>query len=81
MIYDRIPSPFIATRYHSLVIEKESFNRLSACPLEVIATSIDDEEIMAVKHRDYPVYGVQYHPESILTTEGLILLENFLDFI
>mgnify|MGYP001375485461 FL=1 len=75
-IYDGIPTPFTATRYHSLVIEKASLGPQS--PLEVLATSDDDHEIMAIKHREYPVYGVQYHPESILTTEGLILLENFL---
>jgi len=68
-----LPSPFEATRYHSLVIERES------CPavLEVAAWT-EDGEIMAVRHRELPVAGVQFHPESILTHEGKRLLANFL---
>ncbi len=62
-------------RYHSLAAKKET---VPDC-LEVIAVSDDDEEVMAVKHRDYMVYGLQFHPESILTPEGLILLKNFLE--
>lgn len=68
-----LPSPMEATRYHSLVIEAES------CPscLEVSARS-EDGEIMGVRHRELPVEGVQFHPESILTGHGKALLANFL---
>ncbi|SEN58373.1 anthranilate synthase, component II [Mesobacillus persicus] len=61
-------------RYHSLVIEKDSV----PSDLKVLATATDDKEIMAVKHKDYPLYGLQFHPESIGTKEGKKLLENFL---
>jgi anthranilate synthase component 2 len=73
-LFKGLPDPFVATRYHSLVIEKAS------CPpcLEVTATSMDDGEIMGVRHREFPVWGVQFHPESILTREGKKLLGNFL---
>jgi anthranilate synthase/aminodeoxychorismate synthase-like glutamine amidotransferase len=68
-----LPSPFTATRYHSLVIEKES------CPecLEITATS-EDGEIMAVRHKDLNVHGVQFHPESVLTEHGHQMLKSFL---
>jgi anthranilate synthase/aminodeoxychorismate synthase-like glutamine amidotransferase len=72
-LYAGMPEPFTATRYHSLIIER------SSCPkcLE-ITSETDDGIIMGVQHRDYPVYGVQYHPESILTEGGKTLLANFL---
>ncbi|GIX07198.1 MAG: hypothetical protein KatS3mg115_1601 [Candidatus Poribacteria bacterium] len=70
-----LEQPFEATRYHSLVIERES---LPDC-LEVIAESEDDGEIMGVRHRELPIWGVQFHPESILTREGKKLLKNFLE--
>ena len=73
-----LPSPFTATRYHSLVVEPES---LPAC-LEFTAWTMDGEgrlEIMGLRHREYPIYGVQFHPESILTRHGHDLLKNFLD--
>lgn len=73
-----LPSPFTATRYHSLVVEPES---LPAC-LELTAWTTDGEgrlEIMGLRHREYPIYGVQFHPESILTRHGHDLLKNFLD--
>jgi len=73
-IFKKVENPFLATRYHSLVIEKKS---LPGC-LELIAWTKDDREIMAVKHRNYPLWGVQFHPESILTKQGLLILENFL---
>jgi anthranilate synthase, component II (EC 4.1.3.27) len=66
--------PFLATRYHSLVIERNSLPD----DLEVIAWT-DDDIIMAVKHKVYPVVGVQFHPESIMTKNGLAILKNFLD--
>ena len=69
-----LPSPLTATRYHSLAIERES---LPAC-LEVSATA-DDGEIMGVRHREWQVEGVQFHPEAILTEHGHALLSNFLE--
>jgi anthranilate synthase component II len=69
-----LSSPLAATRYHSLAIERES---LPAC-LEVSATA-DDGEIMGVRHREWPVEGVQFHPEAILTEQGHALLSNFLE--
>ncbi len=73
-VFRGLPNPFDATRYHSLVIDKNS------CPdcLEITAWA-DEDEIMGVRHTSLPVYGVQFHPESILTTHGKILLRNFLD--
>ena len=77
-VFAGLQSPFVATRYHSLVIEQAS---LPDC-LEVTAwTSTEGgeiDEIMGVRHKDCPVYGVQFHPESILTTFGHDLLRNFL---
>ncbi len=72
-LFAGLPNPFEATRYHSLVIERES------CPavLEISAWT-EDGEIMGVRHRELPVAGVQFHPESILTHEGKRLLANFL---
>jgi anthranilate synthase component 2 len=61
-------------RYHSLAASDENFPEV----LQVIAKT-DDNEIMAVKHKDYEIYGVQFHPESILTPKGTIILRNFLD--
>jgi anthranilate synthase/aminodeoxychorismate synthase-like glutamine amidotransferase len=73
-VFRRLPSPFDATRYHSLVIAEDSLPR----ELEVSART-PDGEIMAVRHRELPIEGVQFHPESILTTQGKALLGNFLD--
>jgi anthranilate synthase/aminodeoxychorismate synthase-like glutamine amidotransferase len=75
-IFDSIPCPFEATRYHSLVIDKQTF---PATELEITATSKDDNEIMGVRHKNSPIWGVQFHPESILTGQGKALLKNFLD--
>ena len=72
-IFRNIKNPFIATRYHSLIIEKKS---IPGC-LEITA-STKDNEIMGVRHKDYMVWGVQFHPESILTSEGKKLLKNFM---
>ena len=72
-IFHGVPDPFTATRYHSLAVERES---LPAC-LEVSAVA-EDGEIMGLRHREYPVEGVQFHPESILTPEGMNILKNFL---
>ncbi len=69
-----VPSPFEATRYHSLIVEEPS---LPDC-LHITAFT-DQGEIMGVRHREHPVYGVQFHPESILTQFGTRILQNFLD--
>jgi anthranilate synthase component 2 len=73
-VFGGLPSPFTATRYHSLAIERASLPDA----LEVTATA-DDGEIMGVRHRSYPVEGVQFHPEAILTEHGHRLLANFLE--
>ena len=72
-VFSGLPNPLTATRYHSLVIEPDT---LPAC-LEVTATTADGM-IMGVRHRDLPIEGVQFHPESILTDGGHRMLENFL---
>lgn len=72
-IFAGLPNPFPATRYHSLIVEKES---LPEC-LEVSAWT-KEGEIMAIRHKELPVEGVQFHPESILTTSGKQLLKNML---
>lgn len=71
-IYRNISSPFEGGRYHSLIIEESS---MPSC-LEVSARS-DEGEIMGVRHREYPVEGIQFHPESVLTPEGMKILKNF----
>ena len=71
-VFAGMPNPFEATRYHSLVIRRES---IPDC-LQITAET-DDREIMGVRHKDLPIEGVQFHPESILTTEGKKLLANF----
>jgi len=76
-LFDGIPSPLTGMRYHSLVVEPTSLPQ----DLVITAWSADrprDAEIMAMKHRRYPIYGVQFHPESIGTEHGKRLLENFL---
>ena len=73
-VFAGLPNPFEATRYHSLLVKRES---LPAC-LKITAETAEGE-IMGLAHRELPVYGVQFHPESILTTEGKNLLRNFLD--
>lgn len=72
-VFRSLPNPFIATRYHSLVIERES---LPDC-LEITAWT-EDGEIMGVRHKILPIEGVQFHPESILSEQGHQLLKNFL---
>ncbi len=72
-IFKKISNPFSATRYHSLVVESKS---LPSC-LERIAWT-DRNEIMGLKHRQHPTWGVQFHPESIMTPEGIKILKNFL---
>jgi anthranilate synthase/aminodeoxychorismate synthase-like glutamine amidotransferase len=72
-IFEGLPSPFEATRYHSLIVEREGLPK----SLEVAATT-QDGEIMALRHREWPLWGVQFHPESVLTEHGHALLRNFL---
>jgi anthranilate synthase component 2 len=75
-VFAGLPSPLEVMRYHSLIVERST---LPPC-LDVVAVSEDDpSEIHAVKHRDHPVYGVQFHPESVMTQHGKDLLENFLE--
>jgi len=74
-VFRGLSNPFEATRYHSLVIRKETFHN----PDFVIAAWTDEGEIMGVRHRRWPLHGVQFHPESFLTVEGPRLLRNFLD--
>jgi anthranilate synthase/aminodeoxychorismate synthase-like glutamine amidotransferase len=71
-VFAGLPNPFEATRYHSLIIRRET---IPDC-LQITAET-DMREIMGVRHKDYPIEGVQFHPESILTTEGKRLLANF----
>ncbi len=73
-VFKDLPSPFTVIRYHSLAIERST---LPAC-LEVTAWT-DDGEIMGVRHKEYDIEGVQFHPESILSEHGHALLKNFLD--
>ena len=73
-VFRDLPDPITATRYHSLAVERKS---LPSC-LEVSAEA-EDGEIMGLRHREYPVEGIQFHPESILTKEGMNILRNFLN--
>jgi len=72
-IFQDVENPFEATRYHSLIVSKKGLPRI----LKVIANTKEDE-IMGLKHVNFPVWGVQFHPESILTKEGKKILANFL---
>jgi anthranilate synthase/aminodeoxychorismate synthase-like glutamine amidotransferase len=74
-VFRGLSNPFEATRYHSLVIRRETF----ANPDFVISAWTDEGEIMGLRHRHWPLFGVQFHPESFLTVEGPKLLRNFLD--
>ncbi len=76
-LFEDVKNPFLATRYHSLIADKKTFPNC----LEIIANSLDDNEIMAIAHKKFPIKGVQFHPESILTGEGLKILNNFLAYI
>jgi len=73
-VFRQLSNPFVATRYHSLIVERKS---LPAC-LHISAWT-EDNTIMGLEHRERPLWGVQFHPESILTVEGKQLLKNFLD--
>ena len=72
-LFTGVPSPFNATRYHSLIVEEPVPDALQ------VTAFTRDGEVMGVQHKEYPVYGVQFHPESILTEHGKRILQNFLD--
>lgn len=76
-IFKGLPSPLRATRYHSLVGEKTTI----PASLKVTAVAEDDGEVMAVRHKNHPVIGVQFHPESIMTEYGIDMIKNFLEEI
>jgi anthranilate synthase/aminodeoxychorismate synthase-like glutamine amidotransferase len=73
-VFAGIASPFTVARYHSLVVQRDGL----PSELEVSAQTEDDGTVMALRHRTYPIHGVQFHPESIMTREGSHLLRNFL---
>ena len=72
-LFEGMPNPFVATRYHSLVVKRDT---VPDC-LEITAET-EAGEIMGLCHKEYPIWGVQFHPESILTEDGRELLRNFL---
>jgi anthranilate synthase/aminodeoxychorismate synthase-like glutamine amidotransferase len=74
-VFSGIAGPFVASRYHSLVVAEEDL----PAELEVTARTREDGNVMGLRHREWPVHGVQFHPESILTGEGKHILQNFLD--
>jgi anthranilate synthase component II len=74
-IFKDVQNPFTATRYHSLAGEKST---IPSC-LEITAISTDDDEVMGIRHIEYPIEGVQFHPESILCEDGKLIIKNFLE--
>lgn len=72
-LFRGLPNPFEATRYHSLIVKPETVT-----PSLVVTAKTEEGEIMGIRHRDFPIFGVQFHPESILTTHGKEMLRNFL---
>ena len=74
-VFNGINGPFLASRYHSLVVAEDSL----PAELEITARTREDGTIMGLRHRTWPVHGVQFHPESILTNEGRRILRNFLE--
>ncbi|RME30925.1 MAG: aminodeoxychorismate/anthranilate synthase component II [Candidatus Zixiibacteriota bacterium] len=75
-LFRGIPNPFTATRYHSLVVEKETLS-----PEFIVTAWTDDDVIMGIAHRQHPLFGVQFHPESIMTPHGKAILKNFLEVL
>lgn len=77
-LFDRVPSPFKATRYHSLVVGAESLPNELSIIASTQTSSGELDEVMAIAHRQYPVFGVQFHPEAALTEYGHQILSNFI---
>lgn len=75
VLFSGVRNPFLATRYHSLAGDR---NSIPDC-LQITAEAVDDGEIMGVRHVKYPIYGVQFHPESILCQDGKIIIRNFIE--
>lgn len=75
--FQKLPNPIEVMRYHSLVVNADSLPK----ELEIVARSIEDGEIMALKHKHYPLYGLQFHPESIGTLSGKQMIQNFISEI
>ena len=73
-LFRKIPSPYTVTRYHSLALLEDNFPQC----LDILART-EDQEIMAIRHRELPFYGVQFHPEAILTDYGYDILQNFME--
>ncbi len=71
-MFEGLPNPIEGVRYHSLVVSRKDFPKDS----EITATSLDDGEIMGLKHREYPIFGIQFHPESIMTTDGIRMVKE-----
>ena len=76
-LFENMSNPFRATRYHSLVADP---NNIPFC-LEVTAKALDDGEIMGVRHKQYPIEGIQFHPESVLTADGPMIFHNFISML
>ena len=76
-IYKGMKNPFIATRYHSLIVSEETL----PTEIEVVSRSMEDDEIMGIRHKKYLIEGVQFHPESILTSNGKVIIRNFLELV
>jgi len=74
-VYEGLSNPFEATRYHSLIVKEETLPSF----LKVVSRTQDMNEVMGIRHTEWPLEGVQFHPESFLTTEGTTLLRNFLE--
>ncbi len=75
-LFRGVPNPFEATRYHSLVVDRAT---LPKCLNVTAVTADEDQEIMGLHHKKYPIFGVQFHPESILTRHGKLIVKNFLE--
>lgn len=74
-VFEGVINPFTATRYHSLVVDRNSI----PSSIEITAKATDDNEIMGIRHKEYPITGLQFHPESILCEDGKKIIKNFLE--
>jgi anthranilate synthase/aminodeoxychorismate synthase-like glutamine amidotransferase len=74
-VFAGLPAPFVAARYHSLVVSPEGW----PADLEIAARETDEQVVMGLRHRRWPLHGVQFHPESVMTADGRRLLQNFLE--